>query len=246
MTAPDINSWKLESIRLSLFLADQLSDKGEGSWKKLIGQDPEIITTRPQTETYVEDGVFENYRLSFNHNKMSPPRIDWIAYQPMMSDSLSELLIGYDRIQDFTHLFEHWLKNERLPLFRIGLGAILVQPTSNHRTAYETLSHYLPNIKFDLDKWSDFTFQVNNKSDSKEKKGLKINQISRWNAIVGQKIAFSSESEPIINESYFCRLELDVNTAADNKEQFSSEEVLSIFQELQTIAHEYACNGLIY
>lgn len=245
MTLPDITSWKLEVLRLTVFLADQLSDNECGKWKRLTGQDPESVTTRPQTGEYVEDGVFQSCRLSYSANMLGPFRIDWIMYPQVNEASAYQSIGGYiEETKRFFDIFEQWIKNDCPPAIRLAYGVNMFHEVPNKKLGYETLANCLPHINFDIDNWSDFLFQVNNLSTSKTVDNLKLNRISRWMTSRSQRITMSPSGLQSLNDNYACRAEFDLSTSEENKSVFTSANMIALFTELKNIADQYAAHGL--
>ncbi|MFZ2403893.1 MAG: hypothetical protein WAW41_02075, partial [Methylobacter sp.] len=178
------------------------------------------------------------------YNIAAPFKIDLVAYPQVIFPPNSDFIGEYTKISEITEIFEQWIKRECPTLNRIGYGVILNQETSNRKSSYETLAHYLPCIEFNVDNWSDFLFQVNNMSASMQKEGLKINQVSKWNAIRKNTALLELSGANIIQERYFCRLELDINTSHEHQEVFTTREILDVFNELKTIAHRYTQDGV--
>lgn len=242
MSTPELTSWNLESIRLSVFLAEQ-PNLAQDWWKQITGVEPEQSVHKRQTGEYSDEGTFGDWRLALNINTLAQNRVDWIAYPPAPS------LIGFSHIGQyieqsklFFEALQGWLTDTCPPSKRIAFGAVLINELPDKKTGYQMLQSFLPIIKFDLDNWSEFFFQVNKKAISETVDGLEINKLSKWNALRLTRVIFEpTNAAPI--EFHACRLELDINTSAENISPFDSILVPAIVAELRQIANRYASEG---
>lgn len=243
MPIPVITSWKLESLRLSVFLAEPIDPNQQSWWKIITGLEPETTTSKRQTGEYTEDGVFGDWRLTLAINGISQNRVDWLAY-PAVPDLISFSSIGnyVEESEKFYKLFHGWLSDNCPPAFRIAYGAVLLNEVADRRAGYEVLSACLPIIKFNSESWSDFSFQVNNRTSSNILTGMTLNILTKWNAIQMVRMPIDQTGSALADK-HACRLELDLSSAADNKTSIQAGKLTLLYGELRTIADQYVSNG---
>ena len=242
MPTSELTSWNLESIRLSVFLAEQ-PNPAQDWWKQVTGLEPETTVNKRQTGELTDEGTFGNWRLALNINTLAQNRVDWIAYPPAPS------LIGFSHIGQYveqSELFfealQGWLADTCPPSIRIAFGAVLINELQDKKTGYQMLQSFLPIIKADLANWSDFFFQVNKKGVSKAVNYLEINQLTKWNALRLTRVIFESTNVSPI-DFHACRLELDINTSAENTSLIDRNLIPAVSAELRKIANGYASEG---
>jgi hypothetical protein len=243
MPIPVITSWKLESLRLSVFLVEAIDPNQQDWWKSITGLESETSTSKRQTGEYTEDGVFGDWRLTLAINTISHNRVDWVAY-PATPDLISFSSIGsyVEESEKFFKLFNRWLLDNCPPTIRIAYGAVLLNEVSDRKAGYEILSACLPIIKFNPESWTDFSFQVNNKNSSEVLAGMTLNILTKWNAIQMVRIPIEQTSSAHTDKNA-CRLEFDLSSEADNKAPIEAGNLSLLYTEFRTIADRYVSNG---
>lgn len=244
MSTHNITSWNLESIRLSVFLKESPSFEPDW-WRQVIGKEPEVSTNKRQLGQYIDEGTSDHWRIALNISSLNQNRVDWIVYPS------EEALIGFSHIGQYTEqseLFfnklEKWLADICPSAVRIALGAVLIHECSDRKASYQLLELLLPIIAFEPDNWSDFSFQVNKKATSTVISNLEINQITKWDAIRMRQIRFDqadNTSEQV--DFHACRLELDINTAAENTTEITNTFIPKVAKELLQLANRYVTKG---
>jgi hypothetical protein len=122
-------------------------------------------------------------------------------------------------------------------------GAEISIPVSNHVEAYRLLDSYLPVVTVDPES-SDFNYSINRKRSSEVGiSGLRINRLSRWNALL-RKIGMKT-AEQVVSaaEFYSCRVEFDMNTDPASIGRLPKEKLKDIFQELVSLGVEISEKG---
>lgn len=242
MSIPELTSWKLELIRLTIFLAEPCSTE-QNWWQYVTGNEPETSVSKRQTGDYIDEGNFSDWKLSLTINVHNQNRIDWLAYSQSPSpDGFSSIGQYMEQSQIFFEALNGWLLKECPSVSRIAYGVILINEAPNRTAAYQMLESCLPFIKFDIDNWSDFFFQTNKKGKSTVVEGLALNQLSKWNALKLMRIHVENMSFSQV-ESHACRLELDINTASENITPIPPEKLSLIVAELKQIADHFASEG---
>lgn len=249
MPIPEITSWKVESLRLTVFLAAPIDPSGLDSnaqswWMSITGQESESTTSKRQTGEHIVEGAFGDWRFNLSINSLSN-RVDWLAY-PANPDLQGISTIGsyVDSAEIFYKALNNWLLTLCPPAFRIAYGCVLLNEVSERKAGYEILASCLPIIKINPDTWSDFFFQVNNKVNSVVSIASPLNILSKWAVIKALRYKvnnFESVTAPV--EFNACRLELDSSTAVDNSTSIEPGELSTLYGELRAIADQYASSG---
>lgn len=242
MSTAELNKWKLESLRLTVFLEKEIEVDLDSFWNKATGQYPEKTETRKHTGDRLAEGDYENWRVSLSANSLTS-KVDWVVF-PKEFDLTGFSTIGnyIEETKKFSEIFGKWVKEECPPSVRVAYGAVMIQDVPDRQSGYKALAENLPCIEFDLENWTDFLFQVNSAIESKVDTGMKINRLSRWNAIQMMRVVDQQESPQIVTNA--CRLELDLSTSIEHKEPFSSSKLFDHFAELKLIADEFSTKGL--
>ena len=152
--------------------------------------------------------------------------------------------------ESFNELIQKWFVVDNFPtLQRVAFGALVIQPVEDRKTGYERISKYLINsVKLDPESSSDFLYQINRPRDSKLNfPELKINRLTKWSVQTYKHIgvAVGEESKTVYEseESFACRLELDINTMVNIKNRFNSNDSKNLFNELANLGLEIAEKG---
>ncbi len=216
-----------------------------------MGEPPETKLLTPKRGALKEEGPLEKGRLVLN---IRPMRIDWLfqSIYDDQSESFPIPIIGPfpESLVPFFGIIERWFSLEALPeLTRIALGVVLVEPVEDKKLGYQRISKYLPTIKLDTEKSSDFSYQINRPRPSTSGiKDLSVKRISRWSVSLHRAAAISvgpdSAEAATLGQTYFTtRLEVDINTAPDFKGFLPAEHLSKILRELVSLAEEIASKG---
>lgn len=253
MTLPPLDAWKVENLRLTAFYPSGAKIDPSTWWTDLIGYPPEKVLSRPKMGHLQQDGVFEGKRLVL---QVQPERVDWNLRPPVLSPEEEESdilpIVGSlpDVLNSFLDLMFRWLQIQP-PITRLAFGAILLQPVQDLRAGYITIGEYLPYVKVDPDRSSEFSYQINRPRDCTSGiEGLRINRLTRWSVAkfgfgsigisLGRELA---ASVGVTQERFACRLELDINTSPDFRGELPQERLPGLFQELVELGQEIAAKG---
>ena len=245
-----LNQWQAESLRLTTFhRVGSINLQSPDWWQRVTSDQPEQQISRPRDALVQQSGQFAGHQLSTNAR---PDRVDWVlhAVPDVSSDPSSEMpLLGMlsPVIDVFQPVYDKWLKMCE-PTTRLACGAVLLQKVDDLHLAYEKLNTYLPNVNLDGITTPDFVYQVNRPSASTVIEGLRINKINKWSVAQSSSIAIALGSGGPIDVSMSslgisCRLELDINTPAENSELFEPSVVPRLFGELIDFAVDIAKRG---
>lgn len=240
-------AWLAESLRLTAFTQEKIDpDSLRGSWKTIIGDEPEKQETKPRARTIQESGTFLDATLTFAGN---PHRIDWIANwlvpSPDTLDTWDRLGRFADHREHFVELMVKWLPTSP-ELKRLAFGAVLLDPVDSRNDGYRKVSGYIP-FAVDLDS-RNFLYQINRRRDSQlQVPDLEINRLSKWSCmqfrtatvLIGEAGTFHDESEGLSA----VRLEIDVNTVPEYTEPLDPSILVGLFKELVLLGSEIAEKG---
>ena len=246
----NLSDWQVENLRLSAFLVFPINPEEMHLWKELMGESPDQIRNLPQQQLVTEDGPYLTGQL---HVTVRNNRIDWkLFHNPKNSSHGLPTLGSYANVEeDFRKLMLRWIDNCPA-VHRIAYGCVLLLPTESLSDAYSSLNDLLPAVDIDLENTWDLTYRINRKRDSRcGIEQLKINRLSTWSAaqIIDTLVDISAGGNrpPKVtyspNSNSFCRLELDINTAAEYTQQLDQNFVPEIFSELIEAGNEIAVAG---
>ena len=246
----NLSDWQVENLRLSAFLVSPVNPEKMHLWEELMGKVPDQIRNLPQQQLVTEDGPYLTGRL---HVEVSNNRIDWkLFHDPKNSPHGLPTLGPYADFEgQFRQLMLSWIDNCPT-IHRIAYGCVLLLPTESLTDAYSNLNDLLPTVDIDLENTSDLMYRINRKRDSRcGIQQLKINRLSTWSAaqMIGTVVDISAGDirAPKVtyspNPKSFCRLELDINTAAEYDQVLDKNLVPDIFSELIEAGDEIAVKG---
>lgn len=245
-----ISGWQVESLRFTAFPAPTAVIGEPTWWQDVTGEPPEKRMVAPKRGALQEEGQFEGGRLILS---VQPMRIDWVVTAHIAEGKELETFptIGpfNELLGTFLVLIERWFQSETAPIVkRIALGATLVQAVENKHIGYEQLARYLRTVDIDPSSSSDFLYQINRPRVSASGiADLKINRLSKW-SVAGWRSALlavtpASVEQAMGPESFACRLELDINTAADFVGPLPRDGLPKVIQELANLGQEIARDG---
>lgn len=239
MTTLKADQWLTESLRITVFPC-RLEDIGsELDWEKLLGESPESIEDQPRNKFKISRGPFGKGQLV---HARYPDRIELIyvsSIGPSPMEAFPNLGPMASSLDTFSPIALTWIEGLP-PIKRIAFGPTLIRPVESHKEAYEYLGSLLHHVSVDAAS-SDFSYQINRPRRSKVKPDLKINRLSRWNAIklrglrvVGVEVALTIP----LQEKYAARVEMDINTDQDLTDELPSRELPALFNELVELSRE--------
>lgn len=247
-----IAAWDTESVRLTAFPIPVSPIEDVGWWEDLMGAPPEVeVVLHKEGGKKIIEGAFEQGRLVI---EISPNKINFriMPSREQVATSSGFITIGkFEQILgQFTKLTNRWLTLSSCPdIQRIAFGAVLIYPVDSKATGYRQLAAYLPSVTIDPEHSADLLYQINRTRDSATGiQNLKINRLSKWSVAqisVGDLVVEPSRiSYHGMPQSYSaCRLELDINTNTERREQLPREIIPNVWQELLDLGREIVIDG---
>ena len=245
MSKNDRSSWLAESLRLTAFMPAE-PDQADlsGSWKALVGDEPDDVELKPKEHVLQESGSFHEATLIFRH---IPHRTDWIVRSSQISlDTCDTIGKFVDETPVFVRLMKKWLAASP-EIKRLAFGAVLIDPVRDHDEGCTKVSGYLP-FKVDL-RSRNFMYQINRRRDSRlGVAGLAINRLSKWSCIELQIAQFMVGKKPEMVKSdspspVAVRLEVDINTVPEYPESLDPGTLIDLFDECVNLGREIAEKG---
>ncbi len=249
-TLPPLSQWQVAVLRLTAFPTATAKFDEPKWWSELTGKQPETRNIRPAKGELIEQGPFDQGTLIL---QLQPLRVDW-QFSQMDEQRLDEVLIpaagSFTDVADkFVKLMLTWLSPSMVPpLRRLAFGATLLQPVEDRAQGYGLLANYLPAVHLSPES-SDFLYQINRPRSSRVSilQNRKLNRLSKWSCSVFQRGQVEIGQEVHVGafgkQQYACRLELDINTAAEFMDELPRETLGKLFRELFDLGKEIAEKG---
>jgi len=246
--AKPVDAWLAESLRVTVFPSPAASFADQRWWEQLVGQPPETQTSQPRKGGRKDEGPYQDRKLVLD---CETTRIDWHvlpAGPPEESDHGFPTIGGYSEYLDmFSDLMRAWLDLEDFPAInRLAVAPILLQPVGSLPDGYQRLSEYLPSVQIDPHGSSDLVYQINRPRESRSRiSGLRINRLSKWSVATIRLFTLTGAGPSSRPEAQHraCRLQLDVNTAAEFDGELPADGLIPLLQELMDLAGEIASHG---
>ena len=249
LTPEEVN-WLVESLRATTFHPPgESATASTNTWEEIVGQQPEQILTRPREGVIQQSGNLEGKPLVLISRQ---DRVDWIL-QGVIGPPVEPLpgppTLGPlpDALESFKRVVERWLSASPTTT-RLAFGAALFIRVSDLASAYRELSRFLPNVNLGGTDSPDFLYQVNRPRTSKLPISIRINRLAKWSVMQGGTISIGigpggGPMPASASPELTCRLELDINTAAESVQPIPQDQTRSLFDELVAIGREIADHG---
>ncbi len=254
---PNGHTWQAEAFRLTAFLSEPPPEDNNW-WAELVGQPPQSEERLRREGELRVAGPLSQPNLS-NAKLLLQVRQDRIDWQMRVGVEVEEGVpaIGESHLGPFTdvipvfvEMMQTWLGLAQVATTRLALGAKLRLPVQSREEGYSVLSRYLP---FNLDpESSDFSYRINRPRPSASlSDNTLINRLTMWQVLQAETLVISlspgeARTERVSREGgpfFACRLELDINSAADRPGTLPQERVGDLLEEFATMAVEIAREG---
>lgn len=231
--------WQVESLRITAFLVSPVDIENINWWEEVVNSKPELDQINRKVGQRVQEGGYSNGVLGLS---ISPQRVDW-RFVPLSSpDSIFPRLGGVeDKFPEFIGSMLSWIENCN-GINRLAFGVVVIDDKDDHSACYQFLNELLPEVQVNENTY-DFLYQINrpriiNVSDIKN---IKINRLSKWNALKGGRADRDSNDEE--KKFYVARLELDINTDADQKSVLPIQSLPELINLFAAFAQEIIVDG---
>ncbi len=238
-------------MRLTAFMSESYGADVDKWWEAIVGEPPEAKTEKVRESVRTLEGHLGNAKLILNS---ALDRVDWLLGVDIdvTQDFQETPNIGLytDVLQLFSSKVSPWLLSCP-PITRLVWGAILVQPTADRINGYRTLQKYVPALTVDALNSSDLLYQINRSRKSNVIPDLTINRLQKWSVSQLQHFSIKMVAGPTATRSQgtmtpgfsACRVELDINSAADRSEPLPTDRLESLYEELVSLGKEIAAQG---
>lgn len=254
---PNDHTWQAEAFRLTAFLSEPPPEDNNW-WAELVGQPPQSEERlRREGELRVAGPLSQpnlaNAKLLL---RVRQDRIDWqmrvgVEVEEDVPDMAESHLGSFESVMPaFVEMMRTWLNLAEIATTRLALGAVLRLPVQSREEGYSVLSPYLP---FNLDpESSDFSYRINRSRPSASLgDDTLINRLMTWQVLQTEIMVISlpsgeSRTETASREGgpfFACRLELDINTAAERAGTLPQERAGNLLEEFATMAVEISREG---
>lgn len=247
-----MENWQVEHLRFTMFPFKASEINPIEWWNILVDGKPDNINQRIKEGITVIEGNHELGNFSIDIN---PIRTHFRLFSNLQNKLESQIPV----IGDFEPLAKKFYKDtvklfesQHFPsLSRIAFGTALLLPVEDKIEGYKKLKKYLKTVQIDVEKSSDFLYQINRSRKSKtDLQDLEINRLSKWSVMtsVGSVIRISPKEIKELPESIkelfvATRLELDINTSQNYSEEMDINLLPSIFEELVDLGIEISQKG---
>lgn len=259
MTELSFKNWQVDLARVTAFYGQIDSEKKQqwsSWWTDLVGVPPENTSLKKRDEISQDEGPFNGGDLIL---ALQPGRIDWYlkarrAEQEDEDSQQNVICLKPEALVKFQELVSRWMKLDSCPpVTRLALGCVLMQQVESREAGYLRLRNYLPSVDLNPAS-SDFLYQINRpRNSTMVASGLRINRLCKWSVVLSGKFSFSlpmvpKDKQPFTglvqgHEQQACRVEVDVNSAPEYKDELVGDQLLSLFDEFVILAKEIAEKG---
>ena len=238
--------WNAESLRISLFtrVAPKITEQ---DWQRLTGQEEaETRTQIPGGRAFIGSALGGQLTLA-----MPGPRIDCVLSPkpdgPAQDFSLNSVGPWSQMSETFLTATIPWIRQLDIETTRVAFGCVLLLKAEGRDDVYARLGDLLTSVTVKPD-MRDLLFRVNWRKNSKVVPELSINRLTTFSAVQISLATFALDSATpakvsLTSRSDFVRLEIDHNTSQEWDKPFDREQVVSIYEELASLADENAKNG---
>jgi hypothetical protein len=259
MTELSFKNWQVDLVRVTAFYGQIDSEKKQpwsSWWTDLVGVPPENTSLKKRDEILQDEGPFNGGDLIL---ALQPGRIDWYLKsrreeQEAEDDQQGIICLKPEALGKFQELVRRWMKLDSCPpVTRLALGCVLLEQVESRQAGYLRLRNYLPAVDLNPDS-SDFLYQINRPRNSRTvAEGLRVNRLCKWSVAFLGKVSFSlsmgqKDKQPFTGSvqghgQHACRVEVDINSDPEYKDELVGDKLLSLFDEFAGLAKEIAEKG---
>lgn len=248
------DSWKVEQLRLSVFLTETPNVPSE-VWLSLIGSPSttENIERNGTVSIYQASGSFGDHSPTL---RVEPNRIDWtIGLAPGSMPAPFGVSVGdyTPTARSFVEFVKPFLAINTLPVVRMALGVVLSFPVASRQEGYNLLNSLLPSVDLDPNS-SDFFYRINRRRRAANFE-VGINRLSEWlvlellplpfifGQIQGVNPVAVMPSQVSVASTFAARLQLDINTIPETQLLANHEQQIALLEEMLRFSDEISASG---
>jgi hypothetical protein len=259
MSTSSDQDWLIESLRGTFFTAVSPHLAVREWWSLVSGTTSDALVVNEGPSGYAAAQAEIDDATALLQVVCQPGRIDWnyaIGFQaPDPTGKITTLrsIPAQQGLEEFWRRLRPWM--EIAPeCNRLAVGCNARYPVASKEEGYVRLQNFLHNVRIDPTGSSDFLYQINRPRPATSVNfPLKINRLSKWQVVtpyfalgavpLGPVASLSPSQLVASNPSHQCRVELDVNTAADNSQVLDRVTLQRLSQEMVGIAGEILRQG---
>jgi hypothetical protein len=243
-----MENWLVQQLRFSAFVPAATPELLNTIWPLLSAEPAESDESRPR-EGFRRMAAPETD--SMLEVVVMPGRFDIVKSQAAMAEIQPIVHFGEASPQlkafaDRIHVLLDGI-GDKVNIFRLALGVILLRPVDSREVAYEYLAKLL-NFKVDPINSRDFLYQINYPElFTVGNKPIELNRLSKWSAMRMQhfmlQIAPNAAGEPTPSRAglaageNYVRCEIDNSSAAEMSEELSRQSWHPILDKLIELAY---------
>lgn len=242
--------WRVEQLRLTVFLPTDLRQPAPSWWREIVGQEPPNQTIQ-QGILIQHVGPLRGDYCQFAL-EIKSGRVD-LTFGPLPSSQMPTGFPSFDELgrslQVFRELLLPWTE-QITEVRRIAFGGVLTVAVLDRIAGYRALQPLLPSLTLDVERSSDLLYQINRHATSSGIPGLHVNRLSNWGVVLAkmQQFQIGPGGTPLVlgsNDTTFAavRLQLDINTDADRVEPLPSGTIRPLCEELVGYGEQIAARG---
>jgi len=240
--AEDVN-WLAESLRLTMFSTGADGESVSATlFRDLTGQDPEVTAVHKAGPAQHEHGQLAGTAAVLSCDRQ-PGRWD-IALTPILTGDMT--LAEFPNIGNWRNALEFYRRlmlqwiDRSPPCNRIAVGAIALRPAADRVAGYRALQQFLPDVRIDAEHSMDFSYTINRPRQFEiDHDSVRINRLSKWSVarLSGVQFQVSGATTPVQVtptgvDIHACRVELDINTAAERVAPLPKDAIAPMFSQL--------------
>lgn len=251
-TALSNQDWFVDSLRATFFSAAPPPTANTREWWRLVAgsSDADLVVNEGPPGNASASGEVDN-ATALLQVVCQPNRIDLIyAIATQFGDdgviTQARNAFATSELASFHERVKNWLQGAPL-CHRVALGCVARLETESKEASYAMLQRFLPALAIDPVGSTDFQYQVNRpRTSTSIGAPLLLNRLSKWSAgIMRAKVSDAESTAPprVASSRHYCKVELDINSAADNTTLFDQGALTSITSELFSLAAEILTKG---
>lgn len=204
--------WKADHLRISLFSDKPWDVDPVKIFTEVFASDPETSSQKIAAGEATAAGIWSSGRVEI---RRTINRIDCLLQPALPTHAELPLLSDVEALLPaFTALLSNWVQSQPQDVVRIALGCGGVMDVVDIKEGYIKLRDLVRVIKIDVDRFSEFLFQVNLSKQSINQPELLLNRLTTWSVLQAQMGIIGGHPMAVQNRS-LCTCVIDINTDAN-------------------------------